>query len=107
MSVNSFALINIKYLLFVLDVLIIFTANNKFMTTVLLGIGFVAVFFILMSVRLLFIKGGQFKGTCASQSPFLNKEGGTCGYCGRNIDDGEACKKDEEKSEVEKFLSKF
>ena len=77
------------------------------MVTVLLGIGIVAIFFILMSVRLLFIKGGQFKGTCASQSPFLKNEGGTCGYCGRNIDDGEECKKYDEKSEVEKVLSRF
>ena len=77
------------------------------MVTVLLGIGVLAVFFILMSVRLIFVKGGQFKGTCASQSPFLNKEGGTCGYCGRDIDGGEACKRQEEKSEVDKVLSKF
>ncbi len=76
------------------------------MTTLLLGIGLIAVFFILMSVRLIFIKGGQFKGTCASQSPFLNKEGGTCSYCGRNMDAGETCAK-EEGSEVNKVLSKF
>ncbi|MDZ7604630.1 MAG: hypothetical protein U5K79_03370 [Cyclobacteriaceae bacterium] len=68
------------------------------MTTVLLTIGLLAVFFIFMSVRLIFLKNGQFKGTCASQSPFLNKEGGTCGYCGRNIDAGESCKKEEEKA---------
>jgi len=66
------------------------------MTTVLLSIGLVAIFFVFMSVRLIFIKDGKFRGTCASQSPFLNKEGGTCGYCGRNIDAGETCKKDEE-----------
>ncbi|MFA0961861.1 hypothetical protein AB9P05_08630 [Roseivirga sp. BDSF3-8] len=79
------------------------------MTTVLLGIGFLALFFILMSVRLLFLKNGEFKGTCASQSPFLNKEGGTCGFCGRDIEAGEACGKEEEnnKSEVEKVLEKF
>jgi len=68
------------------------------MATVLLTIGLLAVFFIFMSVRLIFLKNGQFKGTCASQSPFLNKEGGTCGYCGRNIDAGESCKKEEEKT---------
>jgi hypothetical protein len=56
------------------------------MLTVLLGIGVLALFFVLMSVRLLFVKDGQFKGTCASQSPFLNKEGGSCGYCGRTLD---------------------
>jgi len=68
------------------------------MTTVLLAIGFLAIFFIFMSVRLIFLKDGQFRGTCASQSPFLNKDGGTCGYCGRNIDAGESCKKEEEKA---------
>jgi hypothetical protein len=76
------------------------------MTSVLLGIGFIALFFILMSVRVIFIKGGKFKGTCASQSPFLNKEGGTCGYCGRNVNAGEQCGKEEE-NEVEKVLAKF
>ncbi|NJN28068.1 MAG: hypothetical protein HC819_19895 [Cyclobacteriaceae bacterium] len=75
------------------------------MVTVLLGIGILAIFFILMSVRLLFLKGGQFKGTCASQSPFLNNDGGKCSYCGR--DAGEQCKKEKAKSEVEKVLSKF
>jgi hypothetical protein len=52
------------------------------MTTVLLGIVLLGIFFLLMSVRLIFVKGGKFKGTCASQSPFLNKEGGSCGMCG-------------------------
>ncbi len=75
------------------------------MTTVLLAIGILALFFILMSVRLLLVKGGEFKGTCASQSPFLNKQGGTCGYCGKNVNPGDNCANPE--SEVEKVLSKF
>lgn len=29
-------------------------------------------------------KDGEFAGTCASQSPFLNKEGETCSYCGKD-----------------------
>lgn len=79
------------------------------MTTILLGIAFLGLFFILMSVRLILIKDGKFKGTCASQSPFLNKEGGTCGYCGKNMEAGEACGKEEEKeeNEVEKVMSRF
>ena len=28
-------------------------------------------------------KDGEFAGTCASQSPFLNKEGEACGMCGK------------------------
>lgn len=75
------------------------------MTTVLLAIGVLALFFVLMSVRLLLVKGGEFKGTCASQSPFLNKQGGTCGYCGKNVNPGDACANPE--SEVDKVLSKF
>ncbi len=75
------------------------------MTTVLLGIGFVAAFFILMSVRLLFVKNGEFKGTCASQSPFLNKEGAQCGFCGKTVKAGDTCANPE--SEVNKVLAKF
>ena len=75
------------------------------MIKILFGIGFVALFFILMSVRLIFLKKGEFKGTCASQSPFLNKEGATCGYCGKEVKAGDACA--EPQNEVEKVLSKF
>ena len=81
------------------------------MTTVLLGIGFVALFFILMSVRLIFLKNGEFKGTCASQSPFLNKEGVTCNYCGKTLQPGDGCgdpsAEKNRDSEVNKVLSKF
>lgn len=61
------------------------------MAIFLLTIGIFALFFILMSVRLLFVKNGEFRGTCATQSPFLAKEGITCGYCGKVIGEGEAC----------------
>ena len=73
------------------------------MTTFLLAIGLIGAFFILMSVRLLFLKNGQFKGTCASQSPFLNVEGEACGFCGR--EPGEKCANPE--SEVNKVMDKF
>jgi hypothetical protein len=75
------------------------------MIKILFAIGFVALFFILMSVRLIVLKKGEFKGTCASQSPFLNKEGVTCGYCGREVKPGDSCAEPE--NEVEKVLSKF
>ena len=61
------------------------------MTVFLLSIGVVGIFFALMSVRLLFLKKGEFRGTCATQSPFLAKEGITCGYCGKVIGEGDAC----------------
>lgn len=36
-------------------------------------------------------KDGKFAGTCASQSPFLNKEGDTCGFCGKVPDQFDTC----------------
>ena len=61
------------------------------MALFLLSIGILALFFILMSVRLLLVKGGEFRGTCATQSPYLAKEGITCGYCGKVVGEGDAC----------------
>ncbi len=73
----------------------------------MLGIGFIGIFFIFMSVRLIFLKDGQFKGTCASQNPYLNKEGETCGYCGRKVGEENCGKDDMGDSEVNKVMSKF
>ena len=75
------------------------------MLTFLLVIGFVALFFALMSVRLIFLKNGEFKGTCASQSPFLNKEGAACGFCGKTINPGDSCGTPD--NEVDKVMAKF
>lgn len=75
------------------------------MATVLLGIGFIALFFILMSVRILLKKNGEFKGTCASQNPFLNKEGAACGFCGKTVTPGQDCGNPD--NEVDKVISKF
>lgn len=36
-------------------------------------------------------KDGKFAGTCASQSPFLNKDGESCGFCGKTPDQFENC----------------
>ncbi|MCC5928821.1 MAG: hypothetical protein JJU28_06215 [Cyclobacteriaceae bacterium] len=77
------------------------------MATILIGIGFVALFFVLMSVRLIFLKDGKFKGTCASQNPFLNKEGATCGYCGKKVgEEDSACGREEEENPVHKVLNR-
>lgn len=60
------------------------------MTVFLVTLGVFAAFFILLSVRLIFIRNGEFRGTCASQSPWLNKEGVQCGYCGKTLKAGDA-----------------
>ena len=36
-------------------------------------------------------KDGKFAGTCASQNPFLNKEGQACGFCGKTPDQFDSC----------------
>ena len=69
-------------------------------TLVLIGL-----FFVGMSVRLILLKNGEFKGTCASQSPFLNKDGVKCGYCDKEMKAGETCGNPD--NEVDKVLAKF
>ena len=36
-----------------------------------------------ISIKIWAKKGGEFSGTCASQSPFLNKDNQPCGMCGK------------------------
>jgi len=50
----------------------------------------VAAFFILMSTRILLVKNGEFKGTCASNNPMVKTETGECGFCGAKPE--EVCK---------------
>lgn len=43
----------------------------------LLAIGFAGI-----AIKIWAKKDGKFAGTCASQSPYLNKEGEPCSFCG-------------------------
>lgn len=36
-------------------------------------------------------KDGKFAGTCASQNPYLNKEGEACSFCGKLPDEAKDC----------------
>lgn len=47
-----------------------------------------------IAIKLWAKKDGKFAGTCASQSPFLNKEGQACGFCGKTPDQFDTCKED-------------
>ncbi len=42
-------------------------------------------------------KDGKFAGTCASQSPFLNKDGESCGFCGKTPDQFDTCTEEKHK----------
>jgi len=64
-----------------------------FLTVFLITIFMLAFVFAGIGVKLLLKKNGKFSGTCASQSPFLNKEGEACGICGASAE--EKCKNED------------
>ena len=61
------------------------------MKLILLSIGLVALCFAGIAIQLIVKKDGEFSGTCASNNPYLNKEGEACSFCGAQPD--EKCKK--------------
>jgi|TARA_B110000908_G_scaffold92452_1_gene109563 hypothetical protein len=65
----------------------------SFLPIFLLTIGFLVFVFAGIGIKILLKKNGKFSGTCASQSPFLNKEGEACGICGASPE--EKCKNEE------------
>ena len=44
-----------------------------------------------ISIKLWAKKDGEFAGTCASQNPMLNKDGETCGFCGKTTEQYKEC----------------
>jgi len=50
-----------------------------------------------IAIKLWAKKDGKFAGTCASQSPFLNKDGEACGFCGKTPDQFSSCNEHPEK----------
>jgi len=64
-----------------------------FSTVFLITIFMLAFVFAGIGVKILLKKNGKFSGTCASQSPFLNKEGEACGLCGATAE--EKCKNED------------
>ncbi len=63
------------------------------MTTTIIAIVIVAFFFLALSLRMILLKNGEFKGTCASQNRIMSSEEETCGYCGKVVMPGGECKK--------------
>lgn len=53
-----------------------------------------------IAIKLWAKKDGKFAGTCASQSPFLNKEGESCGFCGKTPDQFSTCKQESHNLDV-------
>ena len=67
---------------------------ENFLQLFLITIGFMVFVFVAIGIKILLKKNGEFSGTCASQNPYLNKEGEDCGFCGATAE--EMCKKEEE-----------
>ena len=63
------------------------------MKLVLLTIGLLALAFLGIAIKIWSKKDGKFAGTCASQNPYLNREGEPCGFCGK-MPDEEECKRE-------------
>lgn len=61
--------------------------------TILLGIGLLALAFAGIAVKIWAKKDGQFAGTCASNNPLVQAEGGSCGFCGARPE--EKCRRGE------------
>lgn len=63
----------------------------------IITIGLILLAFAGIAIKIWAKKDGKFAGTCASQSPFLNKEGESCGFCGKTPDQFENCTEEEHK----------
>lgn len=61
------------------------------MELLLITFGLLLLAFAGIAIKIWGKKDGKFAGTCASQSPFLNKEGASCGFCGKTPDQFDSC----------------
>jgi len=64
------------------------------MTTVFLSVIIVGMAFAMIAIRILLVKGGEFRGSCASNNPYLKAQlGSDCPVCGAKPE--ETCKNEE------------
>ncbi len=61
------------------------------MKLAILTIGLLALAVSGIAIKLWAKKDGKFAGTCASQSPFLNKDGESCSLCGKTPEQYKDC----------------
>ena len=75
--------------------------TSQLMAVFILTLIIVGLAFAMIGVRSIFLKGGEFRGTCATNNPMLAKEGVDCPVCGAAPE--ETCKKDKNKTPEEVF----
>ena len=62
------------------------------METAIVAVIFFGILFALMAVRILFVKDGEFRGSCSTQQQALQaKHAITCGVCGQSVEPGMDC----------------
>ncbi|AYN66985.1 membrane or secreted protein [Euzebyella marina] len=71
------------------------------MKLILLTVALMAVAFAGIAIKIWAKKDGKFAGTCASQSPFLNKDGEACSMCGKMPDEQDCRKEDSSKLQTQ------
>lgn len=54
-------------------------------------LGLLSLAFAGIAIKIWAKKDGKFSGTCASQSPFLNKDGENCSFCGKTPEEQKEC----------------
>ena len=57
------------------------------MATILISIVLLALAIAGIAIKILLKKDGKFSGTCSSNNPLLQNEGGVCGICGARPQD--------------------
>lgn len=72
--------------------------TTVFLTIIVLGLAVAGI-----GLRIIFVKNGEFKGTCASNNPMLKNEIGECSVCGAKPE--EDCKSDEGEDDDQKKLA--
>ena len=63
------------------------------LTTILLSILIIGIAVAGIAMRIIFVKDGEFRGTCATNNPMLKNQIGECTVCGKTPE--EDCKMDE------------
>lgn len=58
-----------------------------FLKVALISIIFIGLGVLGIAIKIWAKKDGKFAGTCASQSPYLNKDGENCAVCGARPDE--------------------
>lgn len=66
------------------------------MEVVFIAVGLLALGFAGIAIKIWAKKDGEFAGTCASNNPLVQEEGGSCGMCGARPE--EKCKSPQQAS---------